>query len=620
IGFVIKVRAGQQHVRGIRGDVQLGLAIVQQFEVVNHEQGAAAAGVELVKLGKEFFLSFEWRVFIDDGHLSLVPLGRRGVLGQVVERLARVRPEAGQRHNHLVQTLGLVKLNRMRSLPIRIEPDFRPLPYMPMALLSSERLADRPNVMMSLVSWGSMPQPLSRRHSIARQAGQHQQAPPQPQPYCCCCLNSFSFYLLRGEPASAAGRSGAPAQRLSTDGVMRRSRHQLSSSLRAPWPGSLTPSLAARLCLLACAFVATAAAAASASKAAANSDAFLAAVLSLGPAPGQRPIINRAKRRSPPSPVELAPQLIDSLGLCPGDSDSVALAARLEALSAAWLRVRHCPHLPLATVLPMFPGQPGAEPLPGSAGNAFDTTKKFEFDAGVPPSGCSALLLGPAEATRALLLAASSTSGATTPAAVAASSSASPTASSSSGLVYNSSSFGGASLSSFIEDSPLLQPPLASSLAPSLTGALNLSRLLCQCARAVADRSDQLRAVSNHFGGLLNQMYFKAKSAHSQEHIESLKQCQIAYTDWLCSVYFTVHNTSREAWTVQAARGRFAEAAASALMQPCPDWCQAVETECPYLSPSEEMSNAGEPLFLCHGLCLGCACRPCALTHSTLTH
>ncbi|PAA50549.1 hypothetical protein BOX15_Mlig014357g1 [Macrostomum lignano] len=381
---------------------------------------------------------------------------------------------------------------------------------------------------------------------------------------------------------------------------MRRSRHQLSSSLRAPWPGSLTPSLAARLCLLACAFVATAAAAASASKAAANSDAFLAAVLSLGPAPGQRPIINRAKRRSPPSPVELAPQLIDSLGLCPGDSDSVALAARLEALSAAWLRVRHCPHLPLATVLPMFPGQPGAEPLPGSAGNAFDTTKKFEFDAGVPPSGCSALLLGPAEATRALLLAASSTSGATTPAAVAASSSASPTASSSSGLVYNSSSFGGASLSSFIEDSPLLQPPLASSLAPSLTGALNLSRLLCQCARAVADRSDQLRAVSNHFGGLLNQMYFKAKSAHSQEHIESLKQCQIAYTDWLCSVYFTVHNTSREAWTVQAARGRFAEAAASALMQPCPDWCQAVETECPYLSPSEEMSNAGEPLFLCH--------------------
>uniref|UniRef100_A0A1I8FU21 E3 ubiquitin-protein ligase n=1 Tax=Macrostomum lignano TaxID=282301 RepID=A0A1I8FU21_9PLAT len=322
--------------------------------------------------------------------------------------------------------------------------------------------------------------PAACHHSSCLRQGLQQQRHSSTTAAAALLLLLFKFLLFLSPPRRARLGSGSerrPRQRLSTDGVMRRSRHQLSSSLRAPWPGSLTPSLAARLCLLACAFVATAAAAASASKAAANSDAFLAAVLSLGPAPGQRPIINRAKRRSPPSPVELAPQLIDSLGLCPGDSDSVALAARLEALSAAWLRVRHCPHLPLATVLPMFPGQPGAEPLPGSAGNAFDTTKKFEFDAGVPPSGCSALLLGPAEATRAL------------PAWPAQ-------------LVLR-----------LLLLLPLLLPRLLLVAAASAPGR-------------VADRSDQLRAVSNHFGGLLNQMYFKAKSAHSQEHIESLKQCQ----------------------------------------------------------------------------------------------
>uniref|UniRef100_A0A1I8F8Y7 G_PROTEIN_RECEP_F1_2 domain-containing protein n=1 Tax=Macrostomum lignano TaxID=282301 RepID=A0A1I8F8Y7_9PLAT len=263
------------------------------------------------------------------------------------------------------------------------------------------------------------------------------------------------------------------------------------------------------------------------------------AVLSLGPAPasGQLLIGPNAVRLRPR--VELAAQLIDSLGPLSRRLDSVALAARLEALSAAWLRVRHCPHLPLATVLPMFPGQPGAEPLPGSAGNAFDTTK----------NGCSALLLGPGRG----------------------------------------------------HPGPSCWPPaqlVAQQLRLLLLLPLLLPRLLLVAAALVYN--------SSSFGGGQPQLIHRGQSAIAASvslitspildwRIEPVPTAvPIAYTDWLCSVYFYRPQHLQRAWTVQAARGRFAEAAASALMQPCPDWCQA--TECPYLSPSEEMSNAGEPL------------------------
>ena len=57
-------------------------------------------------------------------------------------------------------------VSKIKSLPIRMEPDLRPFPYCPIMLLSPDFLQEEPNLMTEAISSGSMPSPSSRKQSM----------------------------------------------------------------------------------------------------------------------------------------------------------------------------------------------------------------------------------------------------------------------------------------------------------------------------------------------------------------------------------------------------------------------------------------------------------------------
>ena len=58
--------------------------------------------------------------------------------------------------------------------------------------------------------------------------------------------------------------------------------------------------------------------------------------------------------------------------------------------------------------------------------------------------------------------------------------------------------------------------------------------------------------------------------------------CQMAYRDWMCSIFIPYHLNRQ-------------------LIKPCQSICEQVEQKCPHLHPYGKGQYAGEPVFLCIG-------------------
>ncbi|PAA93642.1 hypothetical protein BOX15_Mlig012276g1 [Macrostomum lignano] len=118
----------------------------------------------------------------------------------------------------------------------------------------------------------------------------------------------------------------------------------------------------------------------------------------------------------------------------------------------------------------------------------------------------------------------------------------------------------------------------------NLTAVRAVRSLACDCIDRLLIVSAELEFVLENFHLLVDRIYFTKSSVDRAAHQRQMQACQTMYRDWLCSVKFNVYDINDSLTQVN----------------PCSEWCQSVETECPYLTPSDDFSNAGEPVFLCH--------------------